>query len=270
MPLNQISGPIPVRDIVHRVIRRGFQVMNLEHYTGILFLHGCCRYAVECDHELLTKDLMERLSPFVREVKAFPCNFLNYRCGGNATAWLLLKGKLPEAAPIVERYAEELLHAAPRTQEGIFTLPRDPDKGKVWIDVAFAVSPFLAFAGLALNRPDYLDEAVFQTKAMVELLRDPQTGLLHQSRGFNGLDKFSQDHWSRGNGWGLFALAELLQVVPDDHPQRLWVEATTRDLLLAALSVQDDDGMWHQEMTMPESYPETSGTGLILYALGVA
>jgi unsaturated rhamnogalacturonyl hydrolase len=42
------------------------------------------------------------------------------------------------------------------------------------------------------------------------------------------------------------------------------------NLLKSALKFQDDNGMWHQEMTDFDSYPESSGTGLILYALGVA
>lgn len=41
------------------------------------------------------------------------------------------------------------------------------------------------------------------------------------------------------------------------------------ELVNACLSVQDDKGVWHQEMTDLKSYVETSGTGLILYALGV-
>jgi unsaturated rhamnogalacturonyl hydrolase len=42
-----------------------------------------------------------------------------------------------------------------------------------------------------------------------------------------------------------------------------------RDLVDACLRVQDPvAGLWHQEMTEPKSYIETSGSGLILYAIG--
>jgi unsaturated rhamnogalacturonyl hydrolase len=41
------------------------------------------------------------------------------------------------------------------------------------------------------------------------------------------------------------------------------------ELVRACLAYQDDEGLWHQEITDHTSYVETSGSGLILYAMGV-
>lgn len=80
----------------------------------------------------------------------------------------------------------------------------------------------------------------------------------------------TQDHWSRGNGWGIFALTELIQELPSDHPRYPEVAKEFQSLLNAIFAYQDDEGCWHQELTRPDSYVETSGAGLFLYALAAA
>jgi unsaturated rhamnogalacturonyl hydrolase len=181
---------------------------------------------------------------------------------------LYWQGKLPEAESAVRLAAEETLNHAPRDEGGIFCMPR-ADRPKIWIDVAFAVTPFLLFAGLAFKNDAYLEEAFQQTRKMVEILNNPANDLLHQARGFTAEGVISQDHWSRGNGWGILALTELVQYLPADDPRRPASEAMFIRLAQACLKVQDEQGVWRQEMTDLTSYVETSGTGLILYALGV-
>jgi unsaturated rhamnogalacturonyl hydrolase len=107
---------------------------------------------------------------------------------------------------------------------------------------------------------------------MHELFLDPQCGLLHQAKNASIPGVISQDHWSRGNGWAIIALTELVNALPKDSPLRAPGVKMFKDLLQAALRVQDANGMWRQEMTLiePPSFVETSGTGMLLYALGIA
>jgi unsaturated rhamnogalacturonyl hydrolase len=105
---------------------------------------------------------------------------------------------------------------------------------------------------------------------MIRLFRDPQNGLLHQSRGFVGPGAISTDHWSRGNGWGLLALAALAEDLPEAHPCRAEAQAAFADLVAACLRVQGPTGLWHQELPRHDSFVETSGSGIVLYAIGVA
>lgn len=132
------------------------------------------------------------------------------------------------------------------------------------------MTPFALHAGLALERRELVDQACHQALGMVALFRDPQNGLLHQSRGFCGPGKISSDHWSRGNGWGLLALAVLAEDLPTAHPRRGEARAAFADLIAACLQVQGPTGLWHQELPRHDSFVETSGSGIILYALGVA
>ncbi|MDO8542069.1 MAG: glycoside hydrolase family 88 protein [Opitutaceae bacterium] len=242
---------------------------SLNHYTGILSLQALARLAVGFRDEALLEQARQELRPFVRGERQFPCNFPNYLCGGNGTAFLLWQGHLPEAAEAVRRHADEILRTAPRSRDGILTRPDKAGTDAIFIDVAFAICPFLTYAGLALRQPDYLEEAFQQVSRMMVVLRDDANGLLHQARGFSQPNRITEDHWSRGNGWGLLALTELIDALPAGHPRRAETEQLGRELVGACLRVQGPEGLWHQEMTQLESYIETSGSGLILYALGM-
>lgn len=241
----------------------------LNHYTGMLSLQAYARLALASDSAAMMATCRELLLPFVRGEQRVGGNFVTYECGGNATALLLWQGHLSEARDAVHHAAEALIRSAPRDAQGIFSMPGRPTNDLVWIDVAFAVTPFLLHAGLALEEGAYLDEAAAQVFMLYDLLRDPAQGLLHQCKHFAGPGKLSEDHWSRGNGWALLALAELVRDLPEGDPLREPAERRFRDLVRACLAVQDGDGLWHQELTVPASYVETSGTGLILYAIGV-
>jgi unsaturated rhamnogalacturonyl hydrolase len=243
---------------------------ELDHYPGIVSLHGLTRLAVLTGDPRLREKSLAALAPFVEGRRQFACNFPNYHCGGIGSAYLLWQGWLPDAEATVRHYAEEILQQAPRDPDGILSHPHFPGEDRIWIDVAFAVTPFLLFAGLALQEDRYIEDAFQQTAKMVGVFRNPANGLLHQSRNFNGPGKLSEDAWSRGNGWGIYALGELAAHLPPGDPRRDRAVAMFTDLLGACLAALHPDGLWCQEMTDHTSYIETSGSGLILYALGLA
>ncbi|WP_043585278.1 glycoside hydrolase family 88/105 protein [Geminisphaera colitermitum] len=257
-------------DLALKAARKHLAVCgNFERYEGIVTLYGMTRLAAGTGDPALLAQTRDWLMPFVRGELNFWHNFPNYLCGGAASAYFLWRGHLPDVRDAVRRYADEILNDAPRAPDGILTRPRDVEKNYVWIDVAFSVGPFLLFTGLALDDDRYIEESFQQVSKMVRLFRDPDNGLLHQGRNFNGPGKISEDHWSRGNGWGAFGLIELARHLPDDHPRKVESLALYRDHVEACARAQNDAGLWHQEMTEPGlSYVETSGSALLLYALG--
>ncbi len=266
-----MNDTVDVVQVAKKAFSRHLATHKMTHYTGILSLYGYARLAHITGDAALMEDIRAQLLPFVRGEREFTwSNFSNYFCGGNGTAFLYWLGHLPEAKDAVRHYADDTIQNARRDDDGIFSMPKRPRNDMIWIDVAFAVTPFLLFAGLAYNEDTYIEEAYQQTAKMVRVLLNPENGLLHQARGFAAPGAITEDHWSRGNGWGLHALAELVNYLPDDDPRRPDSERMFVDLVNACLKVQDADGMWHQEMTdLDRSYVETSGTGLILYAIGV-
>ncbi|MBN2233650.1 MAG: glycoside hydrolase family 88 protein [Opitutales bacterium] len=71
--------------------------------------------------------------------------------------------------------------------------------------------------------------------------------------------------WGRGNGWTIFSLSELLAVLPEDHVHRQELLEFFREICSGILNLQDEQGMWHQVLTHPDAYPETSCTAMFIY-----
>ncbi len=247
---------------------------RINHYTSILTFQALARYAIVRNAPALIDRARAELMPFaLGQVAAFG-NFQTYHCGGNGAALLHRHGHLPEAEQILRECADAQM-AAPRGMAGVYCRPKAEELPlqRIWIDTAFAVCPFLAHCGIAFHREDMLDDAVAQILGMRSMFLDPECGLVHQGMNFNGQGIISSDHWSRGNGWGLLALAEVVDSLPDSHPRREECRSILRDWLLACLACRNEENLWYQEMTVKEpgiTYTETSGSALILFALSVA
>ncbi len=257
-------------EIAGLAYKKHLEIEPLSHYTGIVTLHAAASQAVEHNDAELLVEVIEQLRPFLNRERIFKCSYKNYCCGGNGSALLLMHGKIQDSNGFIRECAEELLNDAPREAEtGIYCMP-ERDYELIWIDSIFAIAPFLLYCGIAFDDDRYIEEAFQQVKKMLDIFRDANAyGTMHQSRGgWIGAGKLSQDHWSRGNGWGLYGMAEMIKYMPKSHRRRKETEDIFREYLFGCLHYQDDDGMWHQEITDHSSYVETSGTGLILYALG--
>jgi len=75
--------------------------------------------------------------------------------------------------------------------------------------------------------------------------------------------------WSRGNGWVIAGLANVLSKMPANCSDRPKLIKQFREMAIKIAALQQKDGTWHASLLDPDSYPvkETSGTGLFCYAL---
>jgi hypothetical protein len=194
-------------------------------------------------------------------------SFENYSMGGLAGAYRCVQKRFPGDTALLRKYAGQLVNEHPRDAGGVFAHPREPG-GKIWVDCLMAVCPFLSMAAEVLNEPRLHEESIAQYLGMERALLDPKLGLFHQSRNF-GSEGITVDTWGRGNGWALLALAELIRWLPENHPRRSAMIGRLERLLSAVGPLQRPSGMWGQNLVTPDSYEETSGTGLILYALAM-
>lgn len=60
--------------------------------------------------------------------------------------------------------------------------------------------------------------------------------------------------WGRGNGWALFSISELLKYLPEEHKDRSSILEFFKSLCEGYLTLQGSRGLWHQVLTLPESY----------------
>lgn len=259
------------QEIAENVLRKGIQKSNIKGYEGSLLLQGMSELALASSSDSLLRyvvDIMERFG--TKEIKGGG-SFISYEAGGSGAALLHYRGVAPTLRKQVADAAKKMVDKQNRSSENLL-VPSwiSKEKDQVFIDMAFAVSPYLLYAGLSEGNQEYIDLAVYETLQLFRILADNQSGLIHQGRGFVTKGIVSQDNWSRGNGWGALALSALALDLPKSHPQRKEVETLTRNFYLSVLKYQDENGVWHQEMTDKRSYVETSGTGLLLYGMGMA
>lgn len=245
-------------------------VPEIKDYFGILALFGALKTGEAAGDPTYIQKTCKLLERFPDEVSHTYYNIKSYAIGGIARAYALFKGYMTDekTKKLVWEYAEELM-TAPRDDDGLIKSPYVSPRNLVWIDCAMAVTPFLLYAGLALGEKTWINEAVFQTLGMYDVFSDPQNGLLHQSRGEIAEGVLSDDHWGRGNGWGYIALTELLEYLPENHPERRRVCICFGRHSHALLMCQSENFVWRQELDCPTSYEEASATGLILYGFGV-
>ena len=84
-------------------------------------------------------------------------------------------------------------------------------------------------------------------------------------------EKGGKVFWSRGNGWVLGGLAEVLKYLPEeDKKYRPFYEQLLQEMSEKIASLQREDGYWRTNLLNADIYPmpETSGTGLFTYAKG--
>lgn len=129
---------------------------------------------------------------------------------------------------------------------------------RFWVDDMYMITMLQTQAYRATGDRKYLDRAAHEARVYLEKLQQP-----------NGLFYHAPDvpfFWGRGNGWFAAGMTELLRSLPEDHPDRPAILAGYRRMMAALLRYQAADGMWRQLIDDPESWDESSGTGMFTYA----
>jgi rhamnogalacturonyl hydrolase YesR len=129
---------------------------------------------------------------------------------------------------------------------------------RFWIDDMFMITALQTQAFRATGNTNYLNRAALEMVAYLDELQ--QT---------NGLFYHAPDvrfFWGRGNGWLAAGMSELLRSLPPSHPLFPRILTSYRKMMAALLQQQGSDGMWRQLIDRPESWPESSCTGMFTFA----
>ena len=135
----------------------------------------------------------------------------------------------------------------------------------MWADDLYMSVPFLVRYSQFTGDQKYLDDAENQYFRLKKRLFMPEEKIMSHVYDFK-YDSKTNVPWGRGNGWVVFSMTELLEVLPEDHPKRNDLIDFLNTLCEGYLALQDDEGMWHQVLNDHESYPETSCTSMFIYA----
>lgn len=153
-------------------------------------------------------------------------------------------------SPLREPYGGAVL--SPPEQD----LLRSPGPG-VFVDCLHFDAPFLVHLGRLLAKPALVDCGAAQAVAMIDLLQDPATGVFsHFALARTGA---TYGHgWSRGQGWALLGLLDVLDHLPAGHRHEARIRTAATRLAAALVATQHPSGHWPALVQEPDVFLETS------------
>ncbi|MEZ4906464.1 MAG: glycoside hydrolase family 88 protein [Saprospiraceae bacterium] len=165
----------------------------------------------------------------------------------------------------------------PRTKEGGFWHKlRYPYQ--MWLDGLYMGQPFRAEYMTLVNDNSEWDDIANQLIWMAKGAKDDKTGLMYHAfdeskiqRWANPITGQSSEFWSRGIGWYMMALADVLEIFPDNNPKKQQLIKIFNNLSNSLLAFQDPESkVWWQvtnKGNQKDNYTESSGSSMFVAAM---
>ncbi|CAI6084782.1 hypothetical protein PAECIP112173_04398 [Paenibacillus sp. JJ-100] len=189
-------------------------------------------------------------------------------CGSFGSAMLeaYTECKDPTILPIADRIADFMLTRLERRADGAFyrTCVGEYAENTMWADDLYMSTPFLVRYARVTGNSAALDEAAKQFSLYRKYLFMPEYKIMSHVYDFK-YEQATQIPWGRGNGWTLFSLTEVLEALPEEHPERPALIAFFNELCEGYAALQNESGLWHQVLNNPQTYLEASCTAMFAY-----
>jgi rhamnogalacturonyl hydrolase YesR len=175
---------------------------------------------------------------------------------------------------VYEKYIGEMmeyaLHGQIRT-EGMRNYTRNtPEAYTVWTDDMFMGIPFLMQAARYARseelRNAFYDDAAQQVSDFGKHVWDEDVRL-YMHAAYTSRPEIKLPHWSRANGWAIWAMSDVLMALPRNHSGYKKVLRQYRIFANSLVRYQDKDGFWHNVIDRPDSPAEVSGTAIFTMAM---
>jgi unsaturated rhamnogalacturonyl hydrolase len=175
----------------------------------------------------------------------------------------------------------ERLNTYPRTKEGALWHATTRE-WQTWLDGIYMSMPLLARYGQTFNDSQYAnDEVTKQILLYAKHLNDPPTGLMFHAYDESGQQPWadpvthhSSQFWCRAIGWYGMAMVDVLDIIPQNHPQREQIVTLVQQLVKAYAKYQDpESGLWFEVVDrgdVPENWLETSSSSMYTYTISRA
>lgn len=178
---------------------------------------------------------------------------------------LVMRRPTPVFMNYVNTTAEHLLYAEPRLGDG--TIARIwPHENTIWADDLFMGISFLCRMGKMTGDVRYFDDAANQVLNYHKYLWDDRREIYYHCY-HTDVKEHGVAHWSRANGWMLMAQADLLTMMPENHPKRDAVIENFNRQVKGVLQYQGKNGLWHQVLDKTDSYEEITGTAMFVFGI---
>jgi rhamnogalacturonyl hydrolase YesR len=168
----------------------------------------------------------------------------------------------------IDQAANHILTRQSRMKDG--TLVRSfPHQWTLWADDLYMGLSFLSRMGEFAGEARCFDDAAQQIINFHNYLFDEQQGLMHHCW-YSDVNRPGVAFWGRANGWAMVAQVDLLDRLPQNHPQRDTLLALLRRHILGIAQYQSGEGLWHQLLDKVDSYLETSCSAMFTYTIARA
>lgn len=168
----------------------------------------------------------------------------------------------------IRHYTNYIMNKEYRLGDGTFARLR-PQLNTVWLDDMFMGVPAIAQMGVYTGDTKYFDEAVRQVLQFAKRMWVPEKNLFRHGW-VEALEEHPAFHWGRANGWAVLTLCEVLDVLPENYPQRQEILALLKQHIKGLAALQHHDGYWHQLLDRQDTYLETSATAIFTYCIAHA
>lgn len=187
--------------------------------------------------------------------------------GAMCAAMIKVRRILPDldCSNMINTYIDFIEHKEHRLADGTFARMR-PQANALWLDDMYMAIPALAQMGAYSGEKRYYDEAARQINQFAKRMFVKEKGLFMHGW-IEGADAHPAFHWGRANGWALLTMTEVLEVLPQDHPERVNILNLYKTHVAGLASYQSGRGFWHQLVDRNDSYLETSATAIFVYCI---
>jgi len=245
-------------------------------------------HAMEIQYEMMPEDQQQQYLDYVRIAmydNFFWANGLlpNYVASGNGMAFMYRitqENRYLESALTVYN---DYLNIVRVSNGGVSHLPWTKE---LWDDTVYMIGVFLIAMYKATGDEEYITQLTDQIRAHQEKLKDLDTGLWVHGWDEDGIYTFdfcsqadwadpgtgrSAELWGRGNGWVVVTLSELLNALPEDHPERDFTATSLLEMIENLPDWQDEaTGHWYQLPARPNdegNFIESSCTAMFGYGI---
>ncbi len=226
--------------------------------------YGALTFAKETNNKKLAQQLAQRFEPLFgsRDTLIPVPDHVDYTVFGAVPFELFIQTKEQRYFDIGKRFADKQW-GPPEGKRVKEESHRFYNKGltwqtRLWIDDMFMITAVQSQAYRATGDRSYIDKAAKEMVFYLDSLQQP-----------NGLFYHAPDvpfFWGRGDGWMAAGMSELLRSLPKDNPDRPRIMEGYKKMMATLLKYQAEDGMWRQLIDDPQSWKETSSTGMFTFA----
>jgi len=187
---------------------------------------------------------------------------------GRAHIWQYMQDELPQQLAPTEAILKNFI-SRPH-DESLLWVNQIHLREWAWCDSLYMAPPTLAMLYSATGEEKYLEKMDELWWKTTDYLYDKESHLFWRDSNYFDLKEKNGEKvfWSRGNGWVIAGLCQILQHMPEDYPTRPKYVKLFKEMAVKLKTIQCEDGSWHAALLDSKTYksPESSGTAFFTYA----